>query len=1330
MRVFEIKGSPRVLLERNAINNDQPYGGQDAISQLIQTLQGRANTDSARKWLASALRRYLVERHPDVTDVTDQVVQAVAAQRWTGLPPWMKKDPAKLLQRLQGGEQIFVVNLSQEFRNALTGLVDYLNSLGDRNLARLSAEDAFQHAEQWHADIAVRAKKQAVDAQEDWANVHPVMHWPDGYEMVRLTSEKALDYESDRLNHCVGRGGYDKGVREGTIFIYSLRNEANQPFVSLEVNPATKEVKQIKSTANGAPPDTVWSHIKDFILQSGLVVAGDGKNVGLKNFAGLWFEPEAFDEGRGQEVMRFGDGTTVEKLDAFGAASGTLNAVMTLVRDGEPLTMFGVQAGKVISFSQTAAEHAKHLRAAIRHLNIPITQNGESIGLYKIGGAYFSPEDTRKGQEIAKIGNYSLVALKPFSGQADSQNAAYSVPLSDTEAAFIGVQQNKITHVDPQGLPGPALLEALRHIDVPISDTLRTLKVETGLRNIRGIWFEPPTEEDRFDQLGDSLVVIAHEFNTVKPHDLKYYLIGPQTNQPWLMIVNDNVVIRTAHGGSGGDYGNSPLPGRTPEMWDFFKRHGWGVRDREGVANSYKFMSESYNIGGWLFDPDGDYETVSEYGPVAFRRLLGYDETSGSKRDFEAYAITHGNGLRQERACIAVERGAITEASNTFAYKTEIRSFLLDQKLKVRATDLATSFGMSRIGEHYYHAFPDAVAGGEPERLLQTWLHDVITMASYAYTGHTAYRTEWFDNMTPEAGKVLIDWLGGHYLINPMVASNTNTSRGERTSVAWGDHKLYAYSRDLPMHLRRVLHAVRELPEMAEQAKEVMRSFFAMVARSDEVMAFSSLTMKQSGEPDDWISLFDLLGLDLVRLLGTGNLQRGRNALPILQAALAEGVVSQGADEIGSILIHYLHDAPFDHLKDFTQPKWGLFDASLYPEVSRMTREVLTRSIQDKADEGAVVALVDRREGEKLQAILGPLGIDLAEIMAGVDRSAFDDVADSLEDVLQETEDLLEATGDQPFEFELHNIKENFFSVLGRLLPDPDGNGLLTPTQSQRVIEMVRDSLTRWLDGLAADPFPVCLTDMDERNAFEQVCKATGLMPRLDEVRKTMEAAMKPLLDKRHKEAIEEKLDKEAEDIWFADGFEPDNKDIHNDALRAALKAMGIEYRSFDRDLEEAIDAAVEEWIDDQGHVNLDDWGGIDDHPPEVSLDRDDDDDDDDDDYDDDEDEDDDEEPARTLPDFDFATFWKEYAKAAYQAFEKQETDYSDYQCDDWKRDKLSEIEDDLKEDYEQAEQYIDHVLDYQLGWHELDRIKKDPYYDHTGRPVRPPAQRQLPLGR
>lgn len=71
-------------------------------------------------------------------------------------------------------------------------------------------------------------------------------------QLVRLHTEKALDYESEKMKHCVGKGSYDKGVKSGKTHIYSIRdiNPDGEWLPHVTIEYTNGKIKQVKGFAN------------------------------------------------------------------------------------------------------------------------------------------------------------------------------------------------------------------------------------------------------------------------------------------------------------------------------------------------------------------------------------------------------------------------------------------------------------------------------------------------------------------------------------------------------------------------------------------------------------------------------------------------------------------------------------------------------------------------------------------------------------------------------------------------------------------------------------------------------------------------------------------------------------------------------------------------------------------------------------------------------------------------------------------------------------------------------------------------------------------------
>ena len=83
---------------------------------------------------------------------------------------------------------------------------------------------------------------------------HVVQEFPQQKALlVKLLNATALDYETSKMKHCVGKGAYDKKVASGESEIYSLRHVAEDgewiPVGTIEISKG--DIKQVKGIGNG-----------------------------------------------------------------------------------------------------------------------------------------------------------------------------------------------------------------------------------------------------------------------------------------------------------------------------------------------------------------------------------------------------------------------------------------------------------------------------------------------------------------------------------------------------------------------------------------------------------------------------------------------------------------------------------------------------------------------------------------------------------------------------------------------------------------------------------------------------------------------------------------------------------------------------------------------------------------------------------------------------------------------------------------------------------------------------------------------------------------------
>ena len=152
-------------------------------------------------------------------------------------------------------------------------------------------DKALTAAKNWHEHMSEELAKRNRGRElfeKSLKGAKYVMDLPDNMFAYQLTTEEALDFESEYMGHCVGKGGYDAGVKNGLIKIYSIRDERGEPHATLEVR--GNEVHQVKGKQNKSPIRKYIPAIKHFIETQKLDVIHDLKNLGLIKQDGKYYD--------------------------------------------------------------------------------------------------------------------------------------------------------------------------------------------------------------------------------------------------------------------------------------------------------------------------------------------------------------------------------------------------------------------------------------------------------------------------------------------------------------------------------------------------------------------------------------------------------------------------------------------------------------------------------------------------------------------------------------------------------------------------------------------------------------------------------------------------------------------------------------------------------------------------------------------------------------------------------------------------------------------------------------------------------------------------------
>lgn len=168
-------------------------------------------------------------------------------------------------------------------------MVTHAKLFPERNaLQHMSPDEAFDHAIEWliwsvrekaewldNKDengrirklaklggmVALMAEADAQIAKQEWIlpqaesseDAEPVMDLANGFYVVRLRTPDALKRESAMMGHCVGLGGYDHAVKDGSSLIYSIRDRRHRSHATLHVRAKDRTVVELRGKQNQMP---------------------------------------------------------------------------------------------------------------------------------------------------------------------------------------------------------------------------------------------------------------------------------------------------------------------------------------------------------------------------------------------------------------------------------------------------------------------------------------------------------------------------------------------------------------------------------------------------------------------------------------------------------------------------------------------------------------------------------------------------------------------------------------------------------------------------------------------------------------------------------------------------------------------------------------------------------------------------------------------------------------------------------------------------------------------------------------------------------------------
>lgn len=163
---------------------------------------------------------------------------------------------------LKDRRQVVQLHVAMDESDMVSHIVDWLKVAVSENARWLAKTDehgrpkkllkfgtlAAIHAEadRWMRRTLLGQQKALTEGDEE-------LHFDlgEGWSMVRLLTPAALDRESSLMQHCIGQGSYDEGLRMEGILFLSLRDPGGMPHVTLEID--RDEIIQFQGKQNKRP---------------------------------------------------------------------------------------------------------------------------------------------------------------------------------------------------------------------------------------------------------------------------------------------------------------------------------------------------------------------------------------------------------------------------------------------------------------------------------------------------------------------------------------------------------------------------------------------------------------------------------------------------------------------------------------------------------------------------------------------------------------------------------------------------------------------------------------------------------------------------------------------------------------------------------------------------------------------------------------------------------------------------------------------------------------------------------------------------------------------
>lgn len=238
----------------------------------IKSWLNRLNAQAHKNWLLTVARNYFSKDFDLLTKVD-----------------MLRKNDASITEAQKKAFQfddLYIFDLNKpRYVKDLDLIVAFFNTNPHfKDISRISYYEMVKKAENYFI------KLKGNEAGRDY---EVLTELPDGFKVVNIISHDGLIFEGIKMQHCTRDdvAGFYRRIKNKTGYIWSLRDEFNNPHVTMEVT-REKAIVQIKGKQNKPPLKQYNVLIQEFIKVNKIKVKREIANIGMVNVGNTTYSLE------------------------------------------------------------------------------------------------------------------------------------------------------------------------------------------------------------------------------------------------------------------------------------------------------------------------------------------------------------------------------------------------------------------------------------------------------------------------------------------------------------------------------------------------------------------------------------------------------------------------------------------------------------------------------------------------------------------------------------------------------------------------------------------------------------------------------------------------------------------------------------------------------------------------------------------------------------------------------------------------------------------------------------------------------------------------------